>query len=201
MDYQHPYEKLPLFWVGLLVGLWLVASHLVMLFKRERVQQMLVKFQRDPIAGQVLLAIGLGWFWLLLAPPNLGFLSRLAMDFGEFNSAKPMLRILVPVSVVLVAMSVRDFLAVRALGLCGLMVAAPILQAAVLEDPVSRLLLPIYAYAMLTACLFIVGKPYLFRDALDWARASQGRWKLLSLAGLAYGVATVVCALLFWRGY
>lgn len=201
MNYQHAYEQLPLFGVGLALGIWLVAGHLVMLLKREPVQKILVKFQRDPVAGQILLGIGLGWFWLLCAPANLGFLSGLAMDFGEFNTAKPLLRILVPAAMVLVAISVRDFLAVRALGLIGLMVAAPILQAAFLEDPVSRLLLPIFAYALLTVSMFLVGKPYLFRDALDWARASKGRWQLLSVGGLAYGLAVVICALLFWRGY
>jgi len=201
MDYQHAYEKLPLFGVGLALGICLIAMHLLMLLKRRRVEEVLVKFQRDPKAGQVLLVIGLGWFWLLCAPPNLGPLSSLGMSFGEFDSAKPLLRLLVPVATVLVAMSVRDFLAVRALGLLGLMVAAPILEAAFLEDPVSRLLLPIYAYALLTASMFLVGKPYLFRDALDWVRASALRWKLFALAGLGYGVATVICALLFWRGY
>lgn len=201
MDYQHAYEKLPLFGVGLALGLWLIACHLLMLFKREEVQQLLVRFQRDPKAGQILLAIGLGWFWLLCAPPNLGFLSNLAMDFGEFNSAKPILRLLVPAALVLVAMSVRDFLAVRALGLIGLMVAAPILQAAFLEEPATRLLLPIYAYGLLTVSMFLVGKPYLFRDALDWARASRGRWQVLCVAGTAYGAAIVLCALLFWRGH
>ena len=161
MDYQHTYEKLPLFGTGLLLGIVLVAVHLVMLLKREQVQHVLVKFQRDPKAAQILLGLGLGWFWLLCAPDNLGVFSKLAMDFGEFNAAKPLLQILVPVSVVLVAISVRDFLAVRALGLLGLMVAAPILQAAFLEDPGSRLLLPIYAYTVLTISMFLVGKPYL----------------------------------------
>ena len=201
MDYQHAYEKLPLFGVGLALGVWLIGLHLVMLLKREQVQDILVKFQRDPKVGQILLAAGLGWFWLLCAPSGLGFISSLAMDFGEFNKAKPMLRILVPVCVIAVAISVRDFLAVRALGLIGLLAAAPILQAAFLEDPVTRLLLPIYAYAMLTISMFLVGKPYLFRDALDWAKASDGRWQAFSLAGLAYGLATAVCALMFWRGY
>lgn len=201
MTYQHAYEQLPLYGVGLALGIWLLACHLVMLFQRETAQRILVKFQRDPLAGQILLGIGLGWFWLLCAPPNLGILSALAMDFGEFNSAKPILRILVPAALVLVAMSVRDFLAVRALGLIGLMMAAPILQAAFLEDPVSRLLLPIYAYFLLTVSMFLVGKPYLFRDALDWTRARPIRWQLLSLVGAAYGLGIIVCALLFWRGY
>ncbi|MDX1680043.1 MAG: hypothetical protein R3242_04855 [Akkermansiaceae bacterium] len=201
MNDPHAYENLPLFGVGLALGFFLIALHLLMLLKREPVQQALVKFQRDPKVGQILLAVGLAWFWLLCAPSGLGMLSSLAMDFGEFNRAKSILRLLVPAMIILVALSVRDFLAVRALGLIGLMVAAPILEAAFLEDPVSRLLLPIYAYPMLTISMFLVGKPYLFRDGLDWLRDRKTRWQVLSLAGLAYGLAVVICALLFWRGY
>ncbi|RYD33469.1 MAG: hypothetical protein EOP87_10915 [Verrucomicrobiaceae bacterium] len=106
-----------------------------------------------------------------------------------------------PVSLVLVCMSVRDFLAVRALGVLGLMAAAPLLYSAFLKDPQSRLLVPIYAYALLTASLFFVGMPYLFRDAVTWVTADQKRWTIASLAGLGYGIAVLVCALSFWKGY
>jgi hypothetical protein len=143
----------------------------------------------------------LAWFWLLIAPSGLGKLSALTMDLGEFNNAKGLLQILVPVSLVFVCISVRDFLAVRALGLLGLMAAAPLLGSAFLKDPQSRLLVPIFAYAMLTASLFYVGMPYLFRDAVTWMTADQKRWTLLSLFGLCYGIATLICALAFWRGY
>ena len=201
MDPMHPYEHLSLFTVGLILGLCLVGSHALMLAKPAMVQGYLKKFPRDPLAGQILLGIGLAWFWLLIAPDNKGMISALTMDLGEFNSAKPLLRILVPVTMVLVVMSVRDFLAVRALGVVGLMVASPLLESAFLEDPSSRLLVPIYAYALLTASLFFVGMPYLCRDAVTWVTADQKRWRLFSIAGLGYGIATVVCAFAFWRGY
>jgi hypothetical protein len=81
------------------------------------------------------------------------------------------------------------------------MAASPLLESAFLEDPSSRLLVPVYAYALLTASMFFVGMPYLFRDAVDWVTASSKRWTMLCLAGLGYGVATLVCALSFWRGY
>jgi hypothetical protein len=161
----------------------------------------LKKFPRSPLAGQILLGIGLAWFWLLVAPDGLGKLSALQMDLGEFNNTKGLLRVLAPVALVAVCISVRDFLSVRALGLLGLMIASPLLEAAFLKDPASRLLIPIFAYAMLTASLFLVGMPFLFRDAAGWVTASDKRWKLFSLAGLAYGVATLVCAVAFWRGY
>jgi hypothetical protein len=201
MDYMHAYEHLSLFTVGLILAAWLIGIHTVMLAKPAAVQGFLKTFPRNALIGQILLGIGLAWFWLLIAPENMGTLSSLAMDLGEFNSAKPLLRILVPVSLVLVTVSVRDFLAVRALGVVGLMAASPLLESAFLKDPSSRLLVPIFAYAMLTASLFWVGMPYLFRDAVTWVTADQKRWFAFSVAGLGYGIATLVCALAFWRGY
>lgn len=198
---MHPYERLPLFGTGLVLAVFLIALHAFMLFKPAESQDFLKRFPRNQFFGQILLGFGLCWFWLLIAPPGLGKLSALAMELGEFNGVKPMLRILVPISIILVSMSVRDFLAVRALGLVGLMVASPLLESAFLKDPSSRLLVPIYAYALLTASLFWVGMPYLFRDAVTWITAEQKRWKVASAAGLAYGVATLVCAFAFWRGY
>ena len=201
MDPMHAYKHLSLFSVGLMLALWLIGSHSLMLAKPALVQAFLKKFPRDTVIGQVLLGIGLAWFWLLIAPDSMGTLSALTMDLGEFNGAKPLLQYLVPVSIILVAISVRDFLAVRALGVLGLMVASPMLEAAFLKDPASRLLVPLYAYLLLTASLFWVGMPYLFRDAVTWATANPKRWTGLALAGLGYGVATLVCACAFWRGY
>jgi hypothetical protein len=201
MDPMHPYEHLTLFTTGLVLAAWLIGAHTLMLAKPAMVRGFLKKFPRNQVLGQILLGIGLAWFWLLIAPEGMGIISSLTMDLGEFNGAKGVLRILVPVSMFLVATSVRDFLAVRALGVCGLMVASPLLEAAFLEDPASRLLVPFYAYLVLTASMFFVGMPYLFRDAVTWVTANNRRWIIFSLAGLGYGLATLICALSFWRGY
>jgi hypothetical protein len=201
MDPMHAYEHLSLFTIGLSLGVWLIGFHALMLAKRHCMQDFLKKFPRNQTLGQILLGIGLAWFWLLIAPEGYGKLSALAMDLGEFNGAKPTLRLLVPVSLVLVSISVRDFLAVRALGVVGLIVASPLLEAAFLKNPSSRLLVPIYAYALLTASMFWVGMPYLFRDAVTWVTAEQKRWTLCAFAGLGYGIATLVCAFAFWRAY
>ncbi len=201
MDPRHPYMHIPLCTAGILLALWLIGSHTLMLARPALVQGWLKKFPRNQLSGQVILAIGMAWFWLLIAPDGMGKLSALQMDLGEFDNIKPILRLLVPAALIAVCISVRDFLAVRALGLLGLMIAAPLLAAAFLKDPSSRLLIPIFAYALLTKSLFWVGMPYLFRDSVTWATATPCRWKLVSLAGLAYGIATLVCALAFWRGY
>ena len=198
---MHPYQLLPLFATGVVLGIWLVAVHLVMLLKPAASQQFLKKFPRNEMLGQILLGLGLAWFWLLIAPSGLGRLSALSMELGEFNSAKRMLQWLVPITLVLVCRSIRDFLAVRALGVLGLMIAAPLLGAAFQQDPGSRILVSGYAYALLTFSMFCVGTPYLFRDAVSWFTADQKRWTMGALVGLAYGVAVLVCAFAFWRNF
>lgn len=199
---MHAYEKLPLFTVGILLGLWLIGLHVFMLVKAPTVQRFLKRFPRNDRLGQILLGVGMIWFWLLVAQPGPGLLNSLAMDLGDqFNAMKPFLKLAVPVSIVLVALAVKEFLAVRALGLLGLMVAAPMLESALQKDPTSRLLVPIFAYLLIIKSLYWVGMPYLFRDTVSWATAEQNRWRLLCAAGLAYGLAVLSCALLFWRGY
>lgn len=198
----HAYETLPLFGVGIALGLWLIGLHALMLVKAEPVQKFLKRFPRNQQLGQILVGIGLIWFWLIVQPLGKGPLSFLAMDLGEqFNALKGYLRIGVPVAIVLVSISVKEFLSVRALGLLGLMVAAPLLESAFLKDPASRLLVPIFAYILIIKSLYWVGMPYLFRDAVTWATANDGRWRMLCFGGLAYGVAVLACALMFWRGY
>ncbi|MEP4078084.1 hypothetical protein [Haloferula sp.] len=196
----HAYEKLPLFGTGIVLGLWLVGLHVLMLVKAEAVQGFLKKLPRNQQLGQILLGIGMIWFWLLVQPTGKGLFNSLAMELGDFDKLKPYLRIGVPVSIVLVAMAVKEFLAVRALGLLGLMVAAPLLGAAYLEDPASRILIPIFAYVLIIKSLYWVGMPYIFRDSVAWATADQGRWRMLCFGGVGYGIAVLACALLFWKG-
>ena len=201
MNSMHLYERLPLFGTGIGLGVWLVAVHALMLAKPARVQGFLKKFPRDHQLGWVILAVGLIWFWLLVALPGKGILHSLAMDLGEFNGVKKHLRYVVPLAIIAVGMAVKEFLAVRALGLLGLMAAAPLLESAFLKDPGSRLLVPVFAFAMVIVSLYCVGMPYLFRDAVTWASSCQKRWRMLSLAGLGYGIAVLTCAFLFWKGF
>lgn len=201
----HPYEHIPLDVVGYVVAAYLLVAHGMMLARPVFCQEWLKKLPRHYNAGIYTLGLGMLWFWLLVAPDNLrgsfSFLSALALDIGEFNATKPYLRLAVPLAFVGMVVYVREFLFVRGLGVVALMVAGPILEAAFLRDPASRLLLSLFAYVLLTKGLFWVGMPYTFRDAVTWATANEKRWRMLAIGGLVYGVLVLICAIAFWGGH
>ena len=200
----HPYENIPLDVVGYVVAAYLLLAHGFMLARPEFCQGWLKKLPRHYNAGVYVLGVAMLWFWLLVAPDDMkgpfAFLGGLALDIGEFNAVKPYLRLAVPAAYILMVVYVREFLFVRGLGVLALMVAGPILEAAFLRDPASRLLLSVFAYLLLTKGMFWVGMPYTFRDAVSWATANEKRWRILAIGGLAYGVLVLLCAVAFWRG-
>ncbi len=201
----HPYLQIPLFTTGLIVGIWLIVLHVIMLAKADKVKETLVKLPRNYQAGTIVLGIGMFWFWLLMAPKGMegpfAWLGSLSTDIGEFEPMKKWLRLIIPVTYFAMVFYVKEFLFVRGLGLLCLVAAAPLLGSAMLKDPSSRLLIPIFAYLMITKGLFWVGMPYLFRDAVNWVVAEPKRYTAACFGGLIYGIATLTCAFLFWRGY
>jgi hypothetical protein len=170
---------------GLVIGLFLVAIHLVALLRPKATQQWLLGLPRSTGFGRVLFVIDAIWcFWLASS-----------MDFGEFSAFRGWLLIAIPVLAVLTLMFVDEFLSARALGIFALLIAEPILSAAFLRPELARLLLVILAYVWLTIGMFWVGKPYLLRDQITWVTRTALRWRLAALAGVAYGAVVLICAL------
>ncbi len=195
---MHIYDDIPLHLAGYALGAFLIGTHLCLLTQESSTKAFLQKFHRNTLVGTILMWIAFLWFWLYIIPPTM-FKSPLAMDLGEdFNRLKPILFYVVPVVAYLVTTEVKEFLAVRALGFLCLLAALPLLMAAFQQPQLSSLLIPIYSYGILTAGMFFVGVPYVFRDAVQWSTRTSARWKALSLSGLAYGVAVLASAILFW---
>lgn len=195
---MHPYENISLDTVGYILAIGLISLHFWMLVKPAESRRFLIKLPRNRVIAPWLIAAGMFWFWLLVAPSGLGPLSKLQMDLGEFNQAKSILRLIIPIVAVGMITQVKEFLAVRGLGLLALMAAAPLLYAAYLEAPVTRLLIPIYAYAMIFGGLFWIGMPYTLRDLITYITKTEARYRASAIAGLSYGVAVLLCAVLWW---
>lgn len=187
--YNMLYEPgLPLKLMGILVGLWLVASHLVALLKPDLVKPWLKAFPRNEKLGIVLVVIAFAWSLVIWS----------CMDLGEFFRVERPVQFLIVGVCVGVIVYVKEFLAVRALGFLLILAAAPMLESAFLKEPQSRLLLVVLAYAIAVKGMFWVGMPYLLRDQIGWVLAKENRYKLGAIAGAAYGLVILLCAVLWW---
>lgn len=177
-----------LFQVGLVVGLLLVASHALALLNPARIGTLLRAFPRSVISGRILLIAAALWsYWLVRAA-----------DLGEFSHLRGLLLIGVPVGAVLAWFFVDEFLAVRALGTLALLAAEPLLSAAYMQEPLSRLFLVVLAYVWIVAGLFLVGMPYLLRDLTTWITLRLSLFRTAAFGGLAYGILLIACSILFW---
>lgn len=173
---------------GLLLGSALLAGHLAALLQPRPVQDFLTTLPRSRPLGLVLLTIAAAWALLLTTH----------MDMGEFYTWRPRIQLIVIIGFVLVVRYVDDFLSVRAIGCLMLLAATPVLEAAFLKQPTSRLLLPALAYAWILVGMFWVGMPYLMRDKIAWVTRTPVRWLAACALGAGYGAAMLVCALLYY---
>ncbi len=175
--------------VGVVVGVALIAGHLFALLAPDVARPLLSRFPRSRLAGGLLLAISAIWaFWLVQS-----------MDLGEFSPLRGKMLAAIPIGAVLTWMFVDEFLAIRALGILALLLADPLLEAAFLRDEQTRLLLVFLAYAWIFAGLFMVGMPYLFRDIITWLLTRPQRYRAATLAGIAYGAAILLSAVILWK--
>lgn len=186
--HQDTTGGIPLKGTGILVGLGLLVIHAWAWLKRREAQAFLQTFPRNYFWGVVLLSVGFVW----------GMMALSYMDMGEFFFLRSYMLLIVPVAFILVLSYVREFLAVRALGCLMLLIAGIVLEAAFLKPQMSRLLLPVLAYAWIIAGMFFVGTPYVMRDAVQWVTAKQGRWSAATLGGLAYGAVVLLVAVFDW---
>lgn len=179
---------IPLKGTGIVVALALILSHGWALKNTAKTQAFLKAFPRDYKWGAILLTLGFLWAEFALAN----------MDMGEFFNMRRTFMMIVAGGYIGVLIYVKEFLAVRALGSLMLLVAGPVLTAAFLQPPLSRLLLPILAYVWIIIGMFFIGMPYLMRDWVNAVIAKPQRWNLAVYSGIAYGLVLLACAILFY---
>lgn len=194
----HPYQIISLSSAGYVLGALLVAAHLIALLAPKQCKDFLMKAPRNEVLGQFTLAVGMFWFFLLIAPAGDNIFSSLRMELPGFEKVRPLLQIGTAAAFLLMIFKVKEFLFVRAVGVLGLLFVAPFLTAAYLKEPETRLLIPVWCYAVIVLCLFWLGKPYLMRDQIAWVTAKPIRWTVMAWGGLLYGAAILLCDYLYW---
>jgi hypothetical protein len=170
----------------LLVGLAVVIGHAIALAMPAKAQAWLKAFPRSEMWGTVLIFGAGAWFLWLVA----------TMDLGEFSNWRGTLKIAVPIVTVLTWQYVKEFLAVRALGMLVLLAAEPLLEAAWLRPEYSRLTMVTLVYIWVGFALFWVGMPYTLRDEIGWVSAKRERWSGAMILGIVWGAVILVSGFL-----
>ncbi len=174
--------------VGILVGLIWIAVHALAVARPEQARGWLQRFPRSRTTGLVLLTVDFIWTYVLVYK----------MDWGEFYYLQTPVMLALPVFFYLVIRYVDEFLAVRALGILGLLAAAPVLDAALFQPPESRKLVVALAYVWVVMGLIWVGQPHLLRDQIGWLNRSAVRWQAAAWGGLLFGAAVLLCAVAWY---
>ncbi len=192
---MHLYETLSLAPTGFTMGMVLMLLSLYVLVCPEHFRSQLASVHAKSSAGTVLLGIDILWVALLLFKADW---NPLCMPLFEFEFSRGLLLILCPIIWFVLSSMAKEQLFARALGMFLLLMAIVPMSAAFLQDPATRILIPLWWYPVLTVAMFWVGKPYLFRD---WMNRLVKRPALISgiaVFNFVYGLAICTCAGLFW---
>ncbi len=173
---------------GLAAGLLLILSHAAALVHPPTARRLAAAFPRSRTAGTLLILAAALWSFILVS----------RIDLGEFSPLRTVMLIGIAVGGILAWIFLAEFLAVRALGMLLLLAAEPLLESAFLRTEPDRVLLTLLGVAWAIGGLFLVGMPYLLRDALTWVSSNPLRWTAAATLGLIYGIALATIAAVRW---
>lgn len=146
-------------------------------------------FPRSEKAGFVLMAIG-----------TLGFLYNLnAEAIADFAAYKKLMLACFGGLGFLACIFVRDYLAVRGLSICLLLLAWFTLNQTRWEQSSARLIVVVWAYSWVIAGMWFTVSPWRLRDFLHWLTANERRLRAGSVVQLAFGALIVLLGATVFR--
>ena len=188
--YHWLYQQQSLQTAALVTGLVLIAIHVAALLKADSWRSQLNALPRSQKAGTAILTVGFIWAMMVVT----------SCDLGEFDRLRWVAQFMFVAFYVGMLFWVTDYLGARSVGIILLLAACPILDAAFLKDPASRVILSSLCYVWLTLGLFWVGMPYTMRDQIAWVTKTPARYRLAAFAGLAWGALLVILSQTAYRG-
>lgn len=164
--------------LAILMGVAYIASHAWAMIQHEKAREVARAFPRSPVMATMLITIaGIWTLWLAGT-----------LDLMEYTHLRGVFFTVTALTFALVGAYLREFLAVRALGLLMLLFAQVMLDACFLRDDLPRLVITLNAYIYIIIGMWYIGAPYILRDWIECAEASTLRWQILCGSGVAYGV-------------
>jgi hypothetical protein len=176
--------------LSLVLGVFLIGVNLWGLAKPAALVAAARKFPRHIPTGVILVLLGTVWFIINVSQESLSDFTRMKTGFYVLFAGVG----------IATCIFVHDFLAVRGLALVMLLLAKLMVDTARWADTSWRLVIVIWAYAMVLAGMWWTVSPWRVRDLIEWACASERRVRTTSTIRLAFGVLLVILALTVYRG-
>lgn len=170
---------------SILLGVGLAIPQVWALMKPAECAASLKKFHRSETWGYVLMAIGAAWFLFNLNKEAI----------AEFATYKKLMLVGFGSIALLSCLFVQDYLAVRGLCICMLMLAWYTLSLTRWAESQWRLLLVVGAYMWVVTSMWWMVSPWRLRDILGWIAAKPERLKAVAGTRLAFAVVLVVLGL------
>ena len=167
-----------LFQATLLTSLFLIAFGAHFLWCGSRSAIRVQAFPRSKTAAYILLGSAAAWF--LYKVTQLG-----PADFGQYKNILFVVFLLTAVGSFIY---VPDFLAVRGLAALALLISGALLDAAYMEQPVTRLFLVSFIYAVIIISIILGASPFKLRDFLAWLYLKELRPRIFGGIFLIYGM-------------
>jgi len=167
---------------AIVVGLLYVAGHLPAALWPAKSSAWLRRLSQNYPLGVVLMLVATLWFVVLTG----------LMDLGEISNIRVQLMGVWAIAGVLLAIFVRGFLTLRALGCLLLLAAALMLDAAFLAQTAWRYVVTVLAYAWVIIGMILVYSPHIGRTWIDWAAEDTERTRVLAWPGVALGLLLIV---------
>jgi hypothetical protein len=146
-------------------------------------------FPRNEGIGFILMLVGTAWFLY-----NLN-----AEAIADFKDYKKWMLTGFGALGLLTCIYVRDYLAVRGLSVCLLLLAWFTLNHTRWEKSPARLILVVWAYLWVLAGMWLTVSPWRLRDFLNWFTAKEARLRSGSIVQLAFGLLIIILGVTAFR--
>jgi len=183
--------KLPLYFsqVALVLGLGCFLGHLWPLLRPGACAGWLRGFHRNTAVGVVLMLLGSVWFEQNLQNSEIS-------DFAAF---RPFLLGGVLAIGIASCFVVRDYLSVRGSAIVLCLAADLVLDAQRWHPSPLRYLVTVWMYVWVTGAIWVAVSPWRVRDWLAWCTQSEGRVRLMGVAGVVWGILISALAVTVYR--
>jgi hypothetical protein len=175
--------------LAILIGAVYSAIQIFALLRPDEFTKHARAFPRSEGIGFVLMGLGTAWFLYNLQ----------AEAIADFAAYKKYMLLAFGAIGVLTCIFVRDFLAVRGLAVCLLLLAWFTLNRTRWADTPARLVLVVWAYTWVIGGMWLTISPWRLRDFLNWWTAHPNRLRIGAALQLALGVAVLVLGLTAFR--